>query len=187
MKGTTAQDSRRSSSTPSTPLPLPMVILSASLLLVSLLPLSSSEIDRLACTTWIAVDQFGDTTVDCGTVGGSLANRTCSNFQDVLLSLTHNRTVSSDCIDVSVYQGDYLISEFITINQNLKLNAEGNVTVRFNFSEKFDPTRTNEPYYVLSFSNMDYVELKGFDFTESPGIITIVSVRAVVIEDCSFK
>jgi predicted outer membrane repeat protein len=88
---------------------------------------------------------------------------------------------------VSVHQGDYLISEFINISQNLKLNAEGNVTVRFNFSERFDATNTNEPHYVLSFINIDRVELNGFDFTESPGIITMVSVNTIVIQDCSFR
>ena len=185
MEGTAARRSCRSS-TPwsATSLPPPLVVLSVSLLLSSLTSLSRSEID---CSTWITVNQSADTAVECGAVTGNLANKTCSNFQDVLLSLTHNRTVSSDCIDVSVHQGDYVISEFINISQNLKLNAEGNVTVRFNFSEKFDASNTNEPHYVLSFINIDRVELNGFDFTESPGIITMVSVNTIVIEDCSFR
>ena len=180
MAKITAHGSRLSS-TSSNSLPLPLAILSASLLL------SSLSRSQTACSTWITVDQSADTAVECGAVTGSLANKTCSNFQDVLLSLTHNRTVSSDCIDVSVHQGDYLISEFINISQNLKLNAEGNVTVRFNFSEKFDPTKTKEPRYVISFVDTDCVELNGFDFTESPGIITMVSVNTIVIQDCSFR
>ena len=174
-------DMGRTAAHGSSSLPLPLIILFASLLLSSL---SRSEI---VCSTWITVDQSADTAVECGAVTDSLANKTCSNFQDVLLSLTHNRTVSSDCIDVSVHQGDYVISEFINISQNLKLNAEGNVTVRFNFSEKFDPTKTKEPRYVISFVDTDCVEMNGFDFTDSPGIITIVSVNTVVIEDCSFR
>ena len=165
-------------------LPVPLAILSASLLLSFFISFSRSETD---CSTWITVDQSADTAVECDAITGSLANKTCSNFQDVLLSLTHNTTISSDCIDVSVHQGDYLISEFINISQNVKLSAEGNVTVWFNFSEKFDPTKTDEPRYVLSFVNTDSVELSGFDFTDSPGIITIVSVNSVVIDDCSFR
>ena len=175
---------RPSTPRPADSIPLPLLILSASLLLSSVISLSPSE---TGCSTWITVDQSADTAVECDAITGSLANKTCSNFQDVLLSLTHNTTVSSDCIDVSVHQGDYLISEFINISQNVKLSAEGNVTVRFNFSEKFDPTKTDEPHYVLSFVNTDHVELSGFNFTDSPGIITMVSVNTAIIKDCSFR
>ena len=143
---------------------------------------------RAACSVWITVDPTNDYVVDCDTMtGSSLVNRTCSDLQAVLLSLTRNRTVSSDCIDVLVKQGYYLITEFVSINQNLTLHEEGNVIVHFDFSSKFDPRRTTEPHYVLSFSNVDCIELSGIDFIDSPGIITIVSVTTVVVENCSFR
>ena len=136
---------------------------------------------------WITVDPTADSAVDCDTLTGSLANRTCSDLETVLLSLTRNRTVSSDCIDVLVRQGNYLITEFVSINQNLTLHGEGNVIVHFDFSGKFDPRRTTEPHYVLSFSYADYIELSGIDFIDSPGIITVVSVTTVVVDNCSFR
>ena len=150
--------------------------------------LCQSEDQRAACSVWITVDQIADSAIDCDTLtSSSLVNRTCSDLQAVLSSLTHNRTVSSDCIDVLVRQGNYLITEFVSINQNLTLHGEGNVIVQFDFSGKFDPRTTTEPHYVLSFSNVDHIELSGIDFIDSPGIITIVSVTTVVVENCSFR
>ena len=94
---------------------------------------------------------------------------------------------SPDCVDISVTEGVYLLTEDISISHNLRLRGEGNVTVRFNFSERSDPRRTSQPHYLLSFSNVSHVELSGLDFYDSPGIITIFSVTSVVVEDCSFR
>ena len=144
------------------------------------------------CPVWITVDPNVDTAAaNCATLTGSLAiNRTCSDFQDALLSLSETTAViksSSDCIDVLVKHGDYTITEFVSIRQNVRFQGEGDVTVRFNFTAKFDPTRTTKPQYVLSFSNASLVELRGIDFFGSPGIITIFSVHTALVEDCSFR
>ena len=181
----------RSSRTVASPPSLRRILqlLSVSLLVCTLLPRCSPAAQYEPCSTWITVDR--DTATDCNPLStGSLANTTCSDLQDVLLSLTRNRTLplsTSDCIDVSVQPGDYLITDFISISHNLRLHGEGNVTVQFNFTGKFDPTQTNEAYYVWSFFNVDYIEMSGFDFSQSPGIITIVSVTTAVIKDCSFR
>lgn len=147
----------------------------------------SPSCSEVTCSTLITVDQSASTAVDCAIQTGSLANTTCSNLEDVLLSLAHNQTVSDDCIELSVLQGDYVVREFIAVSQNLKLHGEGNVTVHFNFTDKFDPSMTREPQYVLSFFNTEYIEMSGIDFNESPGIITAFSVTTVVIANCSFR
>ena len=152
--------------------------------LFSLGSLSHSE-DGANCSVEITVDKTVDT---CDTLSdGRLSKRTCHDLQLVLLSLTRNEVSSDDCVDVLVRQGEYLITEYVSINQNLLLHGEGNVTFAFNFSEKFDPRRTTEPHYVLSFSNADNITLSGLDFIHSPGIITVVSVTNVVVENCSFR
>lgn len=163
------------------PLRFLLALFSASQLCIS--P-SRSEV---TCSTLITVDRSASTAVDCSLLTDSLANTTCSNLEDVLLSLAHNQTVSGDCIELSVLQGDYVVREFIAISQNLKLHGEGNVTVHFNFTDKFDPSMTRDPRYILSFFNAEYFEMSGIDFTQSPGIITVFSVASVVITNCSFR
>ena len=110
-----------------------------------------------------------------------------SDLQDALLSLSQGETVSDDCINVLVAEGEYLITDFISISQNLSLQGENNVSIRFNFSGKFDPRTTTLPHYVLSFFNAKHVQLSGLDFIDSPGIITIFNVTSAVVENCSFR
>lgn len=162
--------------------------LSVSLVLQALVSLSDSR----DCPARITVDQNVDSAaINCAVLTGNLTNRTHSDFQEVLLSLSETSESvtpsSSDCIDVLVKQGDYIITEFISIRRSARVYGEGDVSVRFNFTAKFDPTRTTEPQYVLSFFNASLVEFKGIDFIGSPGIITIFSATTVLVEDCSFR
>jgi hypothetical protein len=108
------------------------------------------------------------------------------DLQDALLSLSRRETASNDCISVLVAEGEYVITDFINISQNLSLQGE-NVTVRFNFTGKFDPRTTTRPHYLLSFINANYVRLSGLNFIDSPGIITIFNVTSAIVENCSFR
>ena len=108
------------------------------------------------------------------------------DLQDALLSLSRRETSSNDCISVLVAEGEYVITDFINISQNLSLQGE-NVTVRFNFTGKFDPRTTTRPHYLLSFINANYVRLSGLNFIDSPGIITIFNVTSAIVENCSFR
>lgn len=161
------------------------------LLFLSLLALPLSLAEFEVCSTWITVSQ--DAGVNCSTLSAEpLANRTCSDLQDVLWSISINTSTTSppsypDCIDISVQPGEYVITEFIYISHNLKLHGDGTVTVMFDFTEKFDPSQTNEAQYVWSFFNVEYIEISGFDFPASPGIITVHSVTSALIHDCSFR
>ena len=172
--------------------PVGLILTSVSLLLAALT--TPSRADQGPYPTWITVDQRNQSAENCHSSALTvryLVNRTCSDLQDVLLGLADSKTEpqsSNNCIDVIVLEGDYFITENVSISRkNLRLHGEGNVTVHFNFSAKFDPTKTNEPHYVVSFFNTDLVELHGIDFTDSPGIITVFSVTTVVIEKCSFR
>ena len=160
------------------------------LFFLSLLALPFSLAQFEVCSTWITVSQ--DTGVNCSSVSEPLANKTCSDLQDVLWSISINTSSTSppsysDCIDISVQPGAYVITEFIYISQNLKLHGDGRVAVMFDFTEKFDPSQTNEAQFVWSFFNVEYIEIRGFDFPASPGIITVYSVTSVLIRDCSFR
>ena len=135
------------------------------------------------CSLTVRVDPSSEDGGNPPPVGG-----TFSDLQDALLNISRRETVSEDCINVEVAEGDYVITDFISISrQSLSLQGAGNVTVRFNFTGEFDPRTTTQPHYVLSFSNADYVRLNGLDFTDSPGIITILNVTTALVENCSFR
>ena len=148
-------------------------------IILFLAPASGADVSN--CSVRITVDQ------SVTDAGNCTASGVCSDLQDVLLRVARRAVFSPDCVDISVTEGVYLLTEDISISHNLRLRGEGNVTVRFNFSERSDPRRTSQPHYLLSFSNVSHVELSGLDFYDSPGIITIFSVTSVVVEDCSFR
>lgn len=137
----------------------------------------------------------GDQARDCSNEKGSLANFTCNSLQDVLLSVSENRTLSGDsgqfssCVEVRLLPGVYVISEVIRIvGQSLVIWGDGTgVTVTFNFSDTFDPTLTHSPFYVLSFTDCDVIEIRNVAFSQSPGIITTVNVDSVLVKECSFR
>ena len=153
-----------------------------------------------ACCNGLVVTVDGsssDVVRDCSKVSGSLANLTCSSLQDVLLSVSENITLSGggsedliSCVEVRLLPGHYALTQTITVvGQNLKLlgDQKGGIIVSFNFSDRFDPTVTNSPFYVLSLQDTNMVEIRGISFQESPGIITTVNVDSVLVEDCSFR
>ena len=149
------------------------------------LSLSRAFADQLNCSVALTVDK---TSTDGERCNSSTANRTCSDLQSALVSLSRLEISAGDCADVLVREGEYVISDFVTISgRNVRLRGKGSVTVRFNFSGKFDPRRTSVPHYVLSLFNAESVVLSGIDFTDSPGIITVSNVSSVQIEDCSFR
>ena len=139
------------------------------------------------CATGVTVDPT--TGLDCSQLTQNLANQTCSDLQDVLLSISDNRTTHQldGCIEVTVLPGNYTISNFVTIHQNMALNGVAPVSVAFNFTDTFDPTANQTPYYVISFVNSNYAEMRGIEFHDSPGIIALENVTNVNIEDCSFR
>ncbi len=137
---------------------------------------------------------------DCSGLGNqSLANQTCSDLQVVLLSVAAARTSTaepSSCIEVVVYPGTYLINSTISIrNQSVILRGADGVAVTFDLSNSFDPTRDNisdpaeafEPHYVVQLANMEYAEISGIAFTDSPGILGLENISTVVVSDCSFR
>ncbi len=131
-----------------------------------------------------------DSGEDCSGHRGSLSNRTCSDLQDVLLSIAGYRTRANDggCIQVNVFPGAYLIDTSVSIDtQSLILHGYGNVSVSFNFSGQFDPRSTFEAYYVLRLANMTYAEFFGIHFHNSPGIIGFDNISTTVITDCTFR
>ena len=105
----------------------------------------------------------------------------CSNLQQVLLNVSQQEAVTSDCVDILITEGDYFIIEFVKISRNIRLYGQGKVTVHFNFSAKFNPRRTTQPLYVLSFYNADSLLLRGIDFIGTPGIITIFNLSSTYI------
>ena len=140
---------------------------------------SFSRVDAdTECSVRVTVDQSVSGDIEC------IANGTCSDLQVALLKVSRREIVSTDCIDIPVTGGKYLITEYINISQSLKLRGKGRVAVHFNFSAMFDPT---QPHYVLSFVNTSHVELSGLDFFDSPGIITAVNISSVTVKNCSFR
>ncbi len=157
-------------------------------------PVNRPEAQCQGGVTRVEVDQRRGG--DCSS-GQSLANQTCSDLQVVLLSVAASRTSTaepSSCIEVVVYPGTYLINGTISIrNQSVILRGSGVVT--FDLSNSFDPTRDNipdpaetfEPQYVVQLANMEYAEISGIDFTDSPGILGLENISTVVVSDCSFR
>ena len=152
-----------------------------SLLIIATLSFFRVDADTVECSVRVTVDKSASDDIECD------ANVACSDLQVALLKVSRREIVSTDCIDILVTGGKYLITEYITISQSLKLCEKGHVTVHFNFSEKFDPTQTTQPHYVLSFVNASHVELSGLNFFDSPGIVTAVNTSSVTVKNCSFR
>ena len=130
------------------------------------------------------------TGMECSTITApSLVNTTCNDLQDVLLHFSRNQTFLSfgECIKVVVHSGMYQITEFITIHQNVVLHGTQNVTVTFSLNDTLYPTKTLNPYYMLTFADSDYSGISGINFHTSPGIITFQNVTNVTAENCSFR
>ena len=164
-------------------------VVSAIFVSLSLTRSVAAQLDH--CSVTLRIEPQSPETDFTAGCDGSIGNRTCHDLQTALLSLSRGDSPSpGDCTEVLVPSGNHTITEFIAISHhNLSLSGEagGNVSVRFNFSGKFDPRRTSEPHYVLSFSNADSIRMTGIDFTDSPGIITVLNVSSVEIEECSFR
>ena len=125
--------------------------------------------------------------LDCSaTTVHDLLNRTCNDLQDVLMSVSLDQTSPSieGCIEVIMHPDNYIVTELITIRQNVVLRGMPNVIVTF---KTLYPTNTLDPYYVLTFADSDYSGISGIDFHTSPGIITFQNVTNVIVEDCSFR
>lgn len=120
---------------------------------------------------------------------GDVSNEAPSlSLQEVLLNVSRGEINSSDCLDILITSGRYIITEFIYIDgQNLTLRGGDNVSISFNFSGKFDPRRTSRAYYVFSIFNANRVQLIGLNFVDSPGIITITNTSTAVVQNCSFR
>ena len=128
--------------------------------------------------------------MDCSTITAhSLVNTTCNDLQDVLICFSRKQTFLSfgECIEVVVHSGTYRITEFITIHQNVVLHGTQNVTVTFSLNDTLYPTKTLDPYYMLTFADSDYSGISGINFHMSPGIITFQNVTNVTAENCSFR
>ena len=141
----------------------------------------------------VTVDGSGSEARDCSAEKGSLTNLTCTSLQDVLLSVSDNRTISGDTgqsvsgIIVRVLPGDYVLSRSISIvNQSVTLWGDGDgVRITFSFLESgFQP---NSPFYVLSFIHCHVIQIFNLVFNDSPGPITAVNVDSVHIKGCSFR
>ena len=125
--------------------------------------------------------------LDCSSTSvHDLLNQTCNDLQDVLMSVSLDQTSPSfeECVEVIMHPDKYIITEPITIQQNVVLRGTQNVMVTF---KTLYPTNTLDPYYVLTFADSDYIGISGIDFHTSPGIITFQNVTNVVVEDCSFR
>jgi len=128
--------------------------------------------------------------LDCrATSVNDLLNQTCNDLQDVLMSVSVDQTSPSveGCIEVIVHPDNYIVTELITIHQNVVLRGMQNVMVTFRLNGTLYPTNTLDPYFVLTFANNDYSGISGIDFHTSPGIITFQNVTNVIVEDCSFR
>ncbi len=153
-------------------------------------PVNRSKAQCQGGVSRVEVDQRGGG--DCSGLGTqSLANQTCSDLQVVLISVAAARTSTaepSSCIEVVVHNGTYLINSTISIcNQSVILRGVDSVGVTFDLSSSFDPTQTFEPHYVIQLANLDYAEISGIDFSDSPGILGFENISTVVVSDCSFR
>ena len=140
------------------------------------------------CKNVIEVNR--ETGMECSTITApSLVNKTCNDLQDVLMWFSRNQTFLSfgECIEVVVHSGTYWITEFITIHQNVLLRGTQTVTVTFSLNDTLYPTKTLDPYYMLTFADSDNSGISGINFLTSPGSITFQNVTHVTVTDCSFR
>ena len=136
-------------------------------------------------TTWM-VDR--DAGTDCR--GLSLDNRTdgvvCRSLQDALVALSASATSSSSiCVEIIIRPGRYNLLRTVNITHSVVLRAESphSVTVA---GDSLD-TASTQPLYTISFSNAEFVQVEGIQFTSGPVAIGIVNVTSVVIHDCTFR
>ena len=139
------------------------------------------------CLTVVKVDPYLG--VDCSNIDLSLVNYTCDDLEDVLMSVSAQRTTHElgGCIAVNIYPGDYVINSFIRISQNFVLTGSSNVSVTFDFHSIYDARTAQRPYYLISFANSDHASISNIDFYDSPGIIGFDNVSNILIHTSSFR
>ena len=157
------------------------------LLLLSIYKSGNCMLSQLReCQTVVVVDP--NIGVNCSNTNLSLVNYTCDNLEDVLVSVSTHETTHElgGCIQVNVYPGNYVITSFIAISQNLALIGH-DISVTFDFHSVFGTTLTQRPYYLITFANSSSVAIWNVDFHDSPGIIGFENVSHILIQRCSFR
>ena len=143
-----------------------------------------------SCSITIIVDSSKG--VECTPELCLVANESvsvCKDLETVLQSVASQVAIiqqPEDCIEVNIMPGNYTITSHLRISTNLVLSAaeiSSGVQVTF----QVPVNQSSEPFYVMVFSNVDYVVLNGVYFTMSPGIIGFKNVTNVTITSCSFR
>ena len=145
----------------------------------------------------VTVD-VANTSGDCSEsslLSDGLVNLICSSLHDVLTSLSKpsNRATegNTECFEVRILRGHYdLRSNYAFTGRNISLVGEIEddglhlTTVSFSYP---NATVTRSEYYVLSFVDNGFVEIRDLSFTESSGIIAAQNVASLLVENCSFR
>ena len=162
------------------------------------LPYGSTGAETTLCPTVYTVDAKAARNCSQLLMDRNYTNITCSSLQDLLKIISNapsNRATDEDstCIEIRIRRGHHVItSNFTFIGHNLTLVGESEdghhvTTISFNLSDVFDPRLTDSPQYVFSFIHSSLIEIRDLSFLESPGIITAINVKSVLIENCSFR
>lgn len=135
------------------------------------------------CRSVITINKSAE---DCRTlsVNASEMNKTCNDLQGILLQIAQS-DIESDCFEVTLLPGKYIISERIHIQRNILIRGVSPVEV--SFEGYFDTTLTREPLYVLSIANTSFAEISGITFRNSPGIVAFVNVLNVLVHNSNFR
>ena len=144
---------------------------------VAVLTLLSVLQHVVSCQVAIEVDQNAGSS--CTTE--NLTQQSCNDLESVLTLVAMLPALSSDCVEISIQQGEYFISRPLNFTQSVHLFGNGSVTVVFSDNSSFSSN------YILFFSEAGSVSLRGIDFEQGRGSIGLSEVTDVIIEDCSFR
>lgn len=124
---------------------------------------------------------------DCQLTSSSSVDYQCPSLESALI--LSSRSISSDnCTEIMVSSGTHTIRGTYSFTQNIVLLSNVRARVVFNTSSDImNNLQRFEPLYVLEFTDIEYVRIKGIEFHSSPGIIGIRRGDRVNIEDCTFR
>lgn len=141
------------------------------------------------CLATVTVTMSRELSTDCSS--SNWVNQTCSDFNGVLSIISHAIMPSDvDCIAIRLTPGTYLITEVHQIRTSVAIRGTIGVFVTFNLSDEYLASLNHsigKPLYVLSFSDVEHVELSSIVFYDSPGIIGMDDIPNVRVVECTFE
>ena len=145
---------------------------------------SESDNGHTSCLMIVSISKEASTDCDNST----WVNGSC-DLNNILSIITQVVPDDLDCIEIRLMPGRHIIKEAHTLRTNIILNGENGVIVTFDMSKEYLASvnhSSGNPLYVLSFRDVDYVELSSIVFHNSPGLIGFDNIHNVRVVKSTF-